>query len=191
MSHPSCGRPFALAFLVTALGVSPAVADVDVTGSWRLETQAFFSVTPEVYDVAFAQSGSALTLVFASNPGTPYAGTIDPATGIFRVEFASASFLCPAPPPIGPFTTVSPPFDLDGTFTPDGIRFTGEQVTYIPRIGCLWAGLSYPTIGTRIDAIACGDRIRDPGEACAGPDVCCSASCTVIDTDGDGVCDAL
>lgn len=43
---------------------------------------------------------------------------------------------------------------------------------------------------------ACGDGVVDPAEQCDdgamnGHDACCSAGCTLVDSDGDGTCDAI
>ncbi len=181
--------PVALVLVaVVVLAGGPAAADVDITGAWRLETHDPFGDALQVYDVAFTQSGSGLSMAFATAPGT-YPGTIDAVAGTFEVTLPPATFGCPITNP--PTLVTSPPFKIEGTVTPDGLRFNGRRVEYIPRIGCVWVGLDLPTNGTRVAAISCADGIRDPGEICdeGGPTACCSATCALIDTDGDGRCD--
>ena len=113
--------------------------------------------------------------------------------GTFTVTLGTAFFDCPIPFPPGSVTVESPPFKLEGTVAPDGLRFSGQRIEYIPRIGCIWGGFGLPTSGTRVEVLACGDGIRDPGEACdeGGPTACCSATCTIVDTDGDRFCDGI
>jgi hypothetical protein len=195
MSRSWCARRILIGLLAVRMVAGRSVsADVDVTGSWRLETVNPFETTmSEVYDVTFTQAAPNLTMEFVASPGTTYPGTIDPLAGTFTMTFGSASFECPVPFPPGSVTVVSPPFKLEGAVAPGGLRFSGYQVEYIPRIGCLWAGIGFPTNGTRVEALACGDGIRDPGEACdeGGPTACCSATCTLADADGDRICNGL
>ena len=187
------GAGLTVGLALCAFVARSAVADVDVSGTWRVETQNPFDTTTDVYDVAFTQQASSLTMAFVAPPGGTYDGTIDPVARTFAVNLGTGTFDCPVPFPPGSVPVMSPPFMLDGTVTADGLRFSGDRLTYIPRFGCRWLGLDFPTIGTRVEAITCGDGIRDPGEACddGGPTACCSATCTRLDADGDGVCDAL
>jgi thrombospondin type 3 repeat protein len=176
------------AVFLVLVGVGSAAA-VDVSGLWRVETRnAFIPELRQVYDVDFTQAAPDLAMTFVDPPGGTYAGTIDATAGTFAVTLGTTSAFCP----FGPgFTVDSPPFMLSGTVAGDGVRFSGARRSYIFRIGCLWAGLDDPTNGTRVDAITCGDGIRDPGEPCddGGASACCTAACTLIDADGDGVCD--
>ena len=206
MSRASRVPSVCLAFLVAgALHVRPVAADVDMTGFWRVESRdPFGSGARDVYDLSFAQIGTTLQMVFTSTPQLHYMGTVDPVAGTFDVYLGTFSQLCPIPDP--PFTVSvwSPPFRLEGTVTPDGLRFSGRRIEYIERFGCVWLEVDWPTNGTRVDAITCADGIQDPGEQCCGngvvdpgeqcddggPTSCCSATCTVVDADGDGVCDA-
>ncbi len=185
----SYARRIVVSVLVAVGVVGGSAAAVDVTGVWRVETQnTFVPWVRDVYDVDFTQSAPDLTMTYVAPAGGTYPGTIDAGTGAFSVTLGPTSAFCP----FGPgFEVESPPFMLTGTVDAGGLRFAGARREYIFRIGCLWAGFDNPTNGTRVEAIVCGDGIRDPGEPCddGGPTACCTAACTLVDADADGVCD--
>lgn len=179
--------------LAASLTTSAAHADVDLTGAWVMEGFG------EVVHVAIVQTGTSMTLQIESND--PMTGTIDPATGAFSlvgVPHPGGVFPVDPPFPYGP----SPAPTLHGTASADGTHFDGLEVEYIIKITppvdfsiFPWFGIGFDVHATRAELVVCGDGDVDPGETCDdgvvnGLDGCCSATCTRIDADFDGVCDA-
>lgn len=161
-------------------------ADVDLTGSWDLD------VFSEHVVVEVVQSGPSLTI-------PPFGGTIDPATGTFRLEAPpSPGGFFPTGQPYGP----SPPHTMNGAVDGDGNSFTATVVGWTIRVHppidsehFPWSPYSYPISGVRRALANCGDGQLDEGEHCDdgsanGANDCCSTTCTVQDGDRDGFCDA-
>ncbi len=163
---------------------TPAAADVDLTGSWRVEVSLGSPVTVAYF--TFAQSGTDLTLTRSDlASGT---GTIQPATGAFSFNFG------PYTDPNGP---PGPDHILTGVGAPDSQSFTGQENVCIFEIGLGWGCLTLdlegePGIPTMP---VCGNGVVEDGEECDhalsnGP-TCCTTACTLVDPDGDNICDLL
>ena len=164
---PTRARAATRVSIVTILvGVLPAAASVDLTGTWRLGDGVPLRLT---------QSGTQLTAVVPGRP--PQAtGTIDPDTGVFAIdlaalynEFAGAGFpgLCT--------------FALDATAAPDGNSFAGtasaSEFCVPPPFICN-PGQCLPAVSVAVsgERSSCPDGILDPGEVCDDGTVtgCCS-----------------
>lgn len=172
---------------ITALvSGSRARADVDLTGSWSLDGGFIGVITVDV-----VQSGTSLTI-------GAFTGTIDRATGFFMVEAPpSGGGVFPDGTPYGP----SPGDTMSGTAADDN-HFVAAVVDWIYKITppidfqhFPWFALTYQIEGTRRLLASCGNGQLDPEEFCDngianGTDGCCSTVCTLIDGDGDGVCDS-
>ncbi|MBX3025833.1 hypothetical protein KF840_13075 [bacterium] len=172
--------------VIAVVGGSPARGDVDLTGSWRLDTGF------DIITVDAVQFGTSLTI-------WDFSGAIDPVTGTFMLE---------APPRPGgalPDGTPYPPSPtgrtMNGTAS-DSDHLSATVVDWIFKITppvdvqhFPWFGFVYPVAGTRLTPTLCGDGQLDPDELCDdgianGVDGCCSSMCTLVDGDGDGICDA-
>ena len=157
-----------LSTCVVCASVGVAAADVDLTGSWKVET--FFSdVTLNV-----VQSNTFLDL-------GGYRGTIDVATGAFSLQGGSSpGGLLLGSVPYGP----SPVHTMEGTASLDGNSFEATTVIWVPKINppwdgpFPWAGFSSPAHGTRLTADSCGDPPIDAGEG-DDPIPACGAPLTV------------
>jgi len=178
-------RFIALAGAIALLGTqTPALADVDLTGSWQVEVSLGSPVTTVYF--TFAQSGTDLTLTrqdMAS--GT---GTIQPATGAFSFNFGP--YTDPSGPP-------GPDHILTGVGAPDSQSFTGQENVCIFEIGLGWGCLTFDLAGEPgIPPMpVCGNGVVEAGEECDhalsnGP-TCCTTACTLVDPDGDDVCDLV
>jgi len=84
--------------------------------------------------------------------------------------------------------------DLNGLIPADS-GWVLQQAAAINDAGQIVGGGTQVDVGRAFIASVCGNGRVEPGEACDdgaanGTDGCCSAGCVLIDTDGDGVCDA-
>lgn len=166
--------------VVLALMAHPgaARADVDLTGTWVVESDTGDLAGVITETVTLTQSGTVLAFDDMN-------GTIDPATGVFHVEGP------PTPPPM--YFPPGPPPTRDGTATADGGRISGTWTAWAHTLNN-WVPFTFPMRATRQELIICGDDIRDPGEPCdlgaLNSAQCCDA-CTLVDPDADGLCSAL
>jgi cysteine-rich repeat protein len=146
-----------IGFLV--LAASPARADVDLSGPWRLEVQPSFSLAFSC-QVQVTQAGSALDV---SGPACDFpvalSGTIDPGSGVFTASGASDPLACPT-------------LSVSGTASAGGDAFNGTFVC---------SGGVFPVSGTFSGGL-CGNGVMNAGEQCDDGDVqiydCCSPTCT-------------
>jgi hypothetical protein len=181
-----------VALLLLALSVGAAHAQIDVSGRWHLVMQSGFGPFERLLTVV--QSGTTLTVVF---PANYTGGTIDPATGAFRID--GSGMCCDF---LGGSGCVTHPWHIEGVASADGATFTGTyQETIQPTLACL--PLSGAVQGERLPD-TCGDGVLDDGEQCdtglvAG--ACCTEFCTFVPANGfcassgdpcssGGVCDA-
>jgi hypothetical protein len=177
-------RSGALVALIVALAV-PALADVDLTGTWRFQLLLGGSPVPEAFGT-FTQTGSDLTLQFEGPNADPppYTGTIDVGSGAFILD--RGPFTEPGAPP-------GPTGFFNGTAAPDGNSLTAQSNVCIYEPGLDWGCLTFDVTGTR-GAPTCGDGQQQGAEECdhgaANGDGCCSLICELVDDDGDGVCTA-
>jgi len=159
-----------------------AGAAVDMTATWRIDA----TVGPVVivaYET-YVQSGTTLVMSWPADPPVAFPGTINPATGIFDVQFGPATQESVPEP--------GPDVVRQGTVAADGLTFTAQQNI------CIWDGAwgchTFQLTGTRT-SIVCGDGVAEGAELCDlgagnGGD-CCTTACARVDPDGDGVCAAL
>ena len=171
--------------IVFGLAVAPAFGDVDMTGTWLVS----FNTAPPGQST-FVQTGTTLTAAFAG--GVAFAGSVDPATGVFALSLSALPpglFICSA--------------QFDGMATADSNSLSGtlsyvEFTCTTPTMGC---GCNSPHVesaaGMRCPVctpVTCGNGIVEGGEQCddgnsVGGD-CCSALCqpeTGLPCASDGV----
>jgi hypothetical protein len=172
--------------IALALGlalVGPAVADVNLTGSWRLDSFQSGAHLLTVFGI-FTQSGSTLSLTLPGSPPMTLTGPIDPVTGVFTLDG-------------GPFTAAGAPPGPDAFFigtAADGASLTAQANSCVYESGLGWGCITFDIVGVRGSA-TCGDGVLQAGEECdlgaANGGTCCTSACFLIDTDLDGVCDPL
>ena len=160
----------------------PAAADIDLTGTWVLDV---FNGPTHLLTTSgiFTQNGTDLTLTFSGNPPRVFTGTIDEATGVFALD--GGPFTDPSGPP-------GPNAFFDGTAAPDGLSLVAVANVCVYEIGLGWGCIDLDVQGTRGSSSTCGDGVVQAGEGCdlgpANGGTCCTAACTVVDPDGEGVC---
>lgn len=151
---------FVLAAVATVLALvpSPARADVDMTGRWRVGT-GFGTLA--CIDVV--QTATQLDVHRCDDGGFAWTGTIDPVSGEFSWQEDSIS-------------------RATGTVAPGGTTFAGTIFVYhCTFVGC--GEIPFDLFGSR-----CGGGTADPGEQCdaGAPDgthpagACCTNECTLV-----------
>ncbi len=166
----------AIALLVLTAGV--AIADIDVTGQWTIET------TDQIVGTQSGSTDLVQTDTVMEWNGGDLRGSIDPVTGAFVVDGD----------PSGP--SGYPPGDhKEGTVTADGNRMEGTGRFYAWFAGFPQA-VPYTFRGIRNGVSVCGDDTRDADEPCDfgpfnGLQQCCSATCSIVDPDEDLFCSEL
>jgi hypothetical protein len=157
------------AALVIALGVDAASAQIDVSGRWHLMMESGFG--PFERSLSIVQSGSVLAV---SQPSPYTGGTIDPATGAFRID--GSGQCCDF---FGSGGCVTVAWFIDGVAAADGATFTGTYEESVqPTRSCLT--LSGTILGERL-VDTCGNGVVDTGEQCdvgVAGGACCTAFCT-------------
>ena len=109
-------------------------ACIDLTGRWRLSTRQYVWIFNQ-WQVSAGQ------LDVVQHRGALFAGgafgSIDPATGAFRLFTRGGGLLC------------SISYSFDGTASPDGLGFSGSGATYFSHIRGCWTGSTFDQQGTR------------------------------------------
>ncbi|MFN8546227.1 MAG: hypothetical protein U0807_18770 [Candidatus Binatia bacterium] len=157
----------AVAACAVVLATVPALAAVDLTGSWALIRESIAG--PVRIAANFVQSGTVLSFTYTVEGGSPqgaFTGTIDPDTGTFSV---------PLPPSPGPFPGSSFCTGnniISGTATPDGMTMQGiwprRFFRLTPPPGCYYDGDLFT--GTRL--VRCQP-------SCGPCEMCMPTGCTV------------
>jgi hypothetical protein len=169
-----------LALLLSAF-VGHAYAAPDLDGDWKIGSDVFLRCARSGSDVSCLTLPTLLSLT----------GTTDVGTGDFTFAVP------PVPTPPGSSAPPGPDGSFTGTVAADGQSFTATLTLCIWQ-GTVWQCSPIPFDGVRFAGPAvCGNGLAEPGERCdqgsfdgvsLNGDQCCSATCELVDTDGDLTC---
>jgi hypothetical protein len=172
--------------LSSSFGVRMVEA-IDLSGDWEV-TFSISGVPSGTTYFKFSQNGSRLDLM-RSEPPMSSSGAIDPQTGEFSFDFG---------PFTDPFGPPGPNHSLNGAAASDGLSFEAVENSCIFEPGLGWGCLEVSHTGVRgaPPPAVCGNGTVESGESCDhgsdnGSNGCCTANCTLVDQDSDGLCDLL
>jgi hypothetical protein len=181
MRHVRHASSISLTLLLALLaGRAHAAADLD--GDWQIGSDVFLRCARSGSDVSCLSTPTLLGLT----------GTTDVGTG----DFTFAVPPVPLPPGSGSVPP-GPDGSFTGTVAADGQSFAATLTL------CVWQHTLWQCSGIRFDGVrftgpaACGNGLVEPGERCdqgtvgevsLNGDQCCTASCELVDPDGDLIC---
>jgi hypothetical protein len=186
-------RGIAFRGLLAALAISTSLlspvaveAGVDLTGNWVVTFSLGGGAPIGTTYVSFVQNVLAITLIRGGDSGS---GSIDPDAGHFTINFGP--FTSPFGGPTGPDHVLVGLASLDG----ESFSATENFCMYEPLIG--WGCVNVIANGVRGEppVPVCGNAKVEEGEECDGHgngnDGCCTADCTFVDPDDDGICSLI